>query len=248
MFVCCTEKIPEGPQRTEILDVKLFIYDDRQDFAHENNWENRFKIPPRKMSMAEYESLSQWRVPFGILVYNDFDEAIDGRKWIVIKVNLWPKNDGESWWAQLIFADTAATRHMTIPPGDSLSIYTGNQLTWEQKDINGKSIHHTNSYTPIWVDCTIFDSLFKDTREIVPWRDCDTLKLAPVDTVVAYSEPKTIFAQAEVQLFKNYRVVKSNIVEFKIHYLFPSEGFRPKFWCVERAVFEGDPPCPFGAP
>lgn len=247
LILFCTEKIPQGPERTEILEVKLFIYNDRIDFAQENNWENRFKIPPRNMSMAEYEMLSQWRVPFGIMAYNNFDEAIDGRKWIVIKVNLWPNNSAESWQAQLVFADTTATRHLTIPPGDSLSIYTGNRLTWEQKDDKGLSIHHTDSYTPIWIDCTLFDSLFKNTRKIVLWRDCDTLQLAPVDTVAAYDKPKIIYAQAEVQLFQNYRVIKSNTVEFKIHYFFPSEGFRPKFWCPEGDVLDGDPPCPFGA-
>jgi len=244
----CTEKIPEGPERAEILNVKLAIQQGRNEFAQENNWENRFKIPPKGMTLQEYEILSKWRVPFIVSVNNDFDEAIDGKKWVVIKVDIWANGPNETWQSQLIYADTTSTRHLTIPPADSLSIYTGNNLVWEQKDIKGRSIHRTNSFAPIWIDCTEFDSLFKTPFEIVPWRHCDTLILAPVDTVVAFDQPKKIFAQAEVQLFKNYHAVISDTIEFNIHYFFPADGFRPKFWCREGRVINNDPPCPFGFP
>lgn len=245
----CEEKIPEGPERSEILKVRLTIHDNRYDFAQENNWENRFKLPPYRMRMDDYVKLSQWRVPFNVSVHNDFDEAIDGRKWIFIQINLWPEDFNEMWKAQLIYTDTSSTRHLTIPPGDSLTLYTGNKLTWDQKDFNGKSIHRTNSFEPIWIECTEFDSFIKAAKnELVPWRYCDTLILAPVDTVVVFGQPKKLFAQAEIQIFKNYRIVKTDTVEFRIHYFFPGEGFRPKFWCEERMRDPTDPPCPFGFP
>lgn len=250
-LVCfCTEKIPEGPGQTEILKVKLAIKDNRFDFAQENNWENRYKIPPENMTQQQFDELSRWRVPFKITAYNDFDEAMDGQKWLVLKVNIWSAHPADTWHAQLIYADTSSNRNMTIPPGDSLSIYTGNRLTWEQRDMSGNSIHQANSYTPIWIDCTEFDSLLPATKppEYIRWRYCDTTILAPVDTVVAFSSFKTILAQTEVQLFKNYHVVKSDTIAFSIHYFWPGDGFRNKFWCPERQVIFGDPPCPFGSP
>ena len=242
----CTEKIPEGPERTEILDVKLFIEDGRTEFAQETNWENRFKLPPKQMTLGEYEALAQWKVPFGLWAFNDFDEAIDGKKWIKIRVNLWSADEADEWTAQLVYADTTSTRNMTIPPGDSITIYTGDKLVWNQHDDAEKSIHHTNLYTPLWVDCTVFDSVFKRPDTTITWRYCDTTMLAPVDTVIAFDLPKIVKARAEVQLFQNYHIVQSNMVEFKIHYFFPSEGFKNKFWCPEGRVMIGDPPCPFG--
>lgn len=247
-LVCfCTEKIPEGPGRTEILKVRLTIKDNRIDFAQENNWDNRFKIPPKNMTQQQFDALSIWRVPFNITVHNDFDEAIDGQKWMVMKVNIWSENSADAWHAQVVYADTTSSRNMTIPPGDSLTIYTGNRLIWEQQDLIGKSIHQTNSFTPIWVDCIEYDSLVPATKppEILPWRHCDTTMLAPVDTVVAFSPHKTVLAQAEVQLFKNYHVVKSDTVGFRIHYFYPADGFRNKFWCREGKRWPNDPPCPF---
>jgi hypothetical protein len=243
----CTEKIPEGPGRTEILKIRLAIKDNRYDFAQENNWENRYKIPPNNMTQQQFEELAKWRVPFTITAYNDFDEAMDGQKWLVLKVNIWSAHPADTWHAQLIYADTVSNRNMTIPPHDSLLLYAGNRLTWEQRDISGNSIHQTDSYTPIWIDCIEFDSLIAGTKppELIRWRHCDTTMLAPVDTVIAFSPPKTILAQAEVQLFKNYHRVMSDTLEFRIHYFMPADGFRRKFWCREGATMQGDPPCPF---
>lgn len=246
--VCgCTEKIPQGPGRIEILKVKLRINGNRFDFAQENNWDNRYKLPPNQMSQQEFERLAQWRVPFQIIAYNDFDEAMEGQKWLVLKVNIWSANAEDSWRAQLIYADTSFTRNLTIPPGDSLLFYTGNRLTWEQRDMNGRSIHQTNWYIPIWIDCIEFDTLVPGTipPQRIPWRHCDTTMLAPVDTVVAFLQPKIILAQAEVQLFKNYHVVTSDTIEFRIHYFMPADGFQNKFWCREGRRIENDPPCPF---
>ena len=248
--ITCREKIPEGPERSEILEVKLMTKSYRLQYAQENNWDNRFKIPAKKMSMEEYENLSTWHVPFIVTVHNDFDEAMEGKKWIDVKINIWPANEKENWTCQLTYNDTNSNRYFTIPPGDSLSIYTGNKLIWEQKDSNGKSIHATESFVPIWIECTEFDSLMKGNKppEIVPWRYCDTTMLGAVDTVISYLESKKIFAQAEVQLFKNYHVVKSNVLEFDIYYFFPADGFKKKFWCIEGLRIAGDPPCPLGNP
>ncbi|MCI0496606.1 hypothetical protein L0Z72_16510, partial [candidate division KSB1 bacterium] len=176
-----------------------------------------------------------WRVPFNITVHNDFDEALDGQKWLVMKVNIWSANPADTWQAQVIYADTTSNRNMTIPPGDSLSFYRGNHLTWEQRDMTGNSIHLCNSYAPIWIELIKFDSLIRGKKplKIIPWCHCDTTILAPVDTVVAFFPHKTILAQAEVQLFKNYHVVKSDTVEFRLHYYYPADGFQKKFWCIE---------------
>lgn len=231
----CTEKIPQGPGRTEILKVKLMIKDNRFDFAQENNWENRYEIPPKNMTQQQFDELSQWQVPFGIRVHNDFDEAIDGQKWIVINVNIWSANPIDTWQAQLIYADTLTKRNMTIAPGDSLSFLTGTRLMWLQRDLNGNSIHQTNRYTPIWIETIEFDSLAPGDKpsDAIPWIRCDTTLLATVDTVVAFLLPKTVLAQAEVQLFKNYHGVKSDTVEFRIHNFFPADGFQKKFKCYE---------------
>lgn len=246
LYYFCTEKIPEGPERTEILDVRLFLEDGRTEFAQENNWDNRFKLPPQQMTLDQYEALAQWQVPFGLWVFNDFDEAIDGKKWIRIALNLWSADESDGWTARLVYADTTSTRNMTIPPGDSITIYTGDNLVWKQRDDAGQSIHRTDMYTPLWVDCTVFDSLFRSPDTTITWRYCDTTMLAPVDTVVAFDAPKIVKAQAEVQLFQNYHIVLSDTVEFTINYFFPSEGFKNKFWCREGQYRQGDPPCPFG--
>jgi len=241
----CTEKIPEGPERSEILRVKLFTENGRLNYAQENNWDNRYRFPPKKMSQADFEYASEWKSPFGISVNNDFDEAIDGKKWIDVKINLWSANELDDWQAQLVFSDTSSSRNLLIPPGDSITLYTGNKLIWGQKDSEGLSIHRTGSFTPIWVTCAFWDSIVPGTKpeEIIVMRSCDTLLLAPVDTVIHFDTPKTIFAQAEVQLFKHYHVVKSDTLKLKIHYYFPTLGFRPKFWCMERMYMENDPPC-----
>ena len=241
----CTEKIPEGPERTEILKVRLFCENGRLDFAQENHWDNRFQLPPKEMTQDEFEYAAEWRVPFGIAIKNDFDEAMEGRKWIETKINLWSANQTDDWRAELSFADTTTTRNMVIPPGDSISLYTGDKLTWEQKDVLGKSIHQTDLYHPIWVTCAYYDSIVPGTKpaQIFPVRECDTLTLSPVDTVIAFEQPKTIFAQAEVKLFKDYRTVQSDTLTFRIHYYCPPDGFRQKFWCREGMVMNGDPPC-----
>jgi len=249
-LLSCTEKIPEGPERSEILEVKLLIKEGRQDFSQENNWENRYRIPPRKMSLEEYEYLAQWQVPFGIKIINDFDEAIDGKKWIDIRLNLWSADPNENWRAQLIYADTSSSRYLTIPPGDSLTLYTGNKLTWNQHDMEGKSIHLTDRYTPLWVECKSItsDSLLPDTRppQYMKRSVCDTVELAPVDTVVAFQGSKKIYARADVQIFKNYHVISTDTVTFNIHYFFPTYGFIPKFRCFEAYFYPWENPCPGG--
>jgi hypothetical protein len=243
--VTCTEKIPEGPERSEILEVKLFAQTGRLDYAQENHWDNRFRFPPKSMTQEDFEYASEWRIPFGISVNNFFDEAIDGKKWIDVKIKLWSANELDTWQAELNFADTSASRNLIIPPGDSISLYTGNKLIWEQKDKEGLTIHRTGSYTPIWVMCSFWDSVIPDTKpeQVVTMRECDTLMLAPVDTVIAYDLPITVNAQAEVQLFKHYHVVKSDTLKLRLHYYYPTYGFRPKFWCREGMVMMGDPGC-----
>ncbi|MBC8180357.1 hypothetical protein H8E88_04455 [candidate division KSB1 bacterium] len=241
----CTEKIPEGPEKSEILKVKLFAQNGRLNYAQENHWDNRYRFPPKSMSQDDFEYASQWKIPFGISVNNDFDEAIDGKKWIDVKINLWSANELDDWQAQLVFADTSASRNLLIPPGDSIALYTGNKLTWEQKNMDSLSIHRIDSYTPIWVTCAFWDSIVPGTKpeEVITMRDCDTLQLTPVDTVIAFDLPITVYAQAEVQLFKHYHVVKSDTLKLMLHYYFPTYGFRPKFWCREGLVMMGDPPC-----
>lgn len=248
LFIFCKEKIPEGPERTEILEVSLLTRDKRTDFAQENHWDLKFKLPPKKMTMVEFENLSTWQVPFILWIHNDFDEAMEGQKWINIKINIWPADENEHWVCQLNYADTISTRQLTIPPGDSVPIYSGTKLIWDQHNEEGNSIHETELFRPMWIECTEFDSVFKNPPGIIGWRHCDTTKLAPVDTVIAFLNPKKIYAQADVQLFKNYHVVKSNVVEFYIHYFSPADGFKKKFWCVEGRQIPGDPPCPFGWP
>jgi len=245
IILSCTEKIPEGPERTEILKVRLFSQNGRLDFAQENHWDNRFQLPPKEMTQDEFEYASEWRVPFGIVIKNDFDEAMEGKKWIDAKIKLWSANQAENWQAVLNFADTTAVRNMVIPPDDSISLYTGNKLIWEQRDVSGKSIHRIDWYHPIWVSCSYYDSLVPVTKpaQLIAMRECDTLLLSPVDTVIAFKEAKTIFAQAEVKLFKDYRTVLSDTLTFRIHYYCPADGFRPKFWCRKGAVMSGDPPC-----
>jgi len=245
-ILSCEEKIPEGPKRSEIVKVKLTTKENRTDYSQENNWENRYHIPPRKMSLEEFEYLSQWQVPFHITVYNDFDEAIDGMPWVKIKINLWPEQSEQQWQAQLLYADTTSTRHLTIPPGDSIAIYTGIKLTWDQKDTAGKSIHLTCSFTPKIIDCYAFESDSAVDRTVRPLKFfrktiCDTTELAPEDTVLAFSETKVINAQAEVQIFKNYRTLTSNIFQFKIHYFYPFYGFRKKYYCNEAYYYPWDP-------
>ena len=219
-----------------------------EQINQENHWDLQFKLPPKKMSMEDFENISTWKVPFVIWVFNNFDEAMEGKKWIDVRVNLWPADPNENWLCQLVYADTTSSRQMTIPPGDSIGIYSGTKLIWDQKDDEGNSIHEVEQFVPIWIECTEFDSIFKNPDQTVPWRYCDTTALGPVDTVVAFLNPKKIYAQAEVQLFKNYHVVKSNIIEFNLHYFFPADGFRDKFWCEEGSQKMGDPPCPFGYP
>ncbi len=248
LFLFCEQKIPEGPERSEILEINLSTRENRTEYAQENNWDTRYKLPPKWMSMDDFQDMSTWEVPFTINAYNGFDEAIEGKKWIHVKLNIWPADEQAKWRTQLTYADTSVNRNLVIPPGDDLTIIVGNQLIWTQKDSAGNSIHATKSFEPIWIECTMFDSVFKNPNQTVPWRYCDTTKLAPVDTVMAFGTKKKFFAQAEVQLFKNYHVVKSNIFELDIHYYYPVDGFKKKFWCVEGKVIQGDPPCPFGRP
>lgn len=245
LILTCEEKIPSGPERVEILKAHLFTEDNRLDFAQENHFENRFRMPPKYMTMEEFNYRSKWMISFGINVKNDFDEAMEGKKWIIFKVNLWPANESENWRAQVVYADTAFERNMVLAPGDSMMFFSRNLLIWYQKDINGKSIHVTNRFRPPWVTCSYRDSVVPMTKpeEIITLRQCDTTYLDPVDTVVAFSEPKEIFAQAEIQLFKNYHAILSDTLKLRIHYYFPGDGFYRKFWCREGRVMDGDPPC-----
>ncbi|NOZ60864.1 MAG: hypothetical protein GXO74_04210 [Calditrichaeota bacterium] len=241
----CKEKIPSGPERVEILKVHLFTEDNRLDFAQENHYENRFRLPPKYLSVGEFMERSKWTVPFGVKIVNDFDEAMEGKKWIVIKVNLWPADETESWRGQVVYTDTSFERNMVIAPGDSMIFFNTNMLVWHQQDIHGKSIHESNSFNPLWVRCVFYDSIVPGTKpeEIIQMRQCDTTYLAPVDTVIAFSEPKEIYAQAEVQLFKNYHTVLSDTLKLRINYYFPGDGFYRKFWCREGPVIANDPPC-----
>lgn len=244
----CSEKIPEGPERIEVLKAVLATKDGRLNFAQENNWDNRYKLPPRKMSFEEYDYLSQWRVPFIVTVHNDFDEGLEGKKWIVIKIKLWPADSNETWRGQLMYADTVSDRPLAIPPGDSITFYTGNRLTWDQRDIAGKCIHPTHTFIPLWIECswTETDSAISHERPIQYYlkSDCDTTILAPEDTVVAF-QTKKICAQAEVQIFKNYHKIQSPILEFYSYYYFPTYGFMPKFFCYEGYWLPWMNPCPW---
>ncbi|OQX86948.1 hypothetical protein B6D60_05080 [candidate division KSB1 bacterium 4484_87] len=241
----CREKIPSGPERVEVLKVYLFSENGRMDFAQENHFETRFRLPPKYLSMEEFDYRSKWVIRFGVNVLNDFDEAMEGKKWIVIKVNLWPKDETETWRAEVVYTDTNFVRNMVIPPGDSLTFFSNNMLVWHQQGIDGKSIHKTNSFNPIWVTCAFYDSIVPGTKpeEIIQMRQCDTTYLAPVDSVIAFGEPKEIYAQAEVQLFKNYHSVVSDTLTLRIHYYFPGDGFYRKFWCKQGPVMANDPPC-----
>ncbi len=245
LIIGCREKIPSGPERVEVLKVHLFTEDGRLDFAQENHYENRFRLPPKYMTMEEFEYRAKWTVSFGINVKNDFDEAMEGKKRIIFKVNLWPADESESWRAQVVYTDTGYERNMVIPPGDSMTFFNRSMLIWFQNDINGNSIHQTNIFSPKWITCSYYDSLVPGTKpvESIQMRQCDTTYLAQVDTVIAFSKPKEIYAQAEVQLFKNYHTVLSDTLKLRIHYYFPGDGFYRKFWCREGRVLEGDPPC-----
>ena len=244
LIISCNKKIPEGPERTEILLINLSIEDNRKDFTQVNNWENRYRLPPKEMLSEEYEYLAQWQIPFHINVHNYFDEAIDGKKWIYMKLNIWPEDPNENWSHEIIFTDTTSTRNMVIPPGDSVYIYTGDRLIWDQQDNEGKSIHLINNYTPIWVvgHCYYTDIRYGDSfpSEYMIASRLDTTYLTPVDTVIAFNEPKKIFAQVEVQLFKNYHSVKSDILKFNIHYFYPAMGFVLKFPHTPGLFYPGE--------
>lgn len=248
LCLCCTEKIPKGPERIEVLRTELKIKDDRLFFAQENNWDNRYKLPPLKIPPEEFEYISQWRIPFIITIYNDFDEGLEGEKWVVIKVKIWPADSMENWHRELIYCDTVSLHPFAIPPGDSITYYTGNLLTWDQRDASGKSIHLTNTIIPLWIECRYFqtDSLVSKEKPLKYFlkSDCDTTYLAPEDTVLAFPGKKRIYAQAEVQIFKNYHVIKSKILEFYIYYYFPPYGFAPKFSCHEGYWLPEMNPCP----
>lgn len=245
VLLLCKEKIPSGPERVEVLKAHIFTEDNRVDFAQENHFETRFRLPPKYLSMEEFEYRAKWKIRFGVAVYNDFDEAMEGKKKIIVKVNLWSKKESESWRGQVVYADTDFVRNMVIPPGDSIVLYSGDILIWYQKTVDGKSIHETNPFNPPWIMCTYYDSIVPGTKpeEIIQMRRCDTTYLSPIDTVVAFSEPKEIYAQAEVQLFQNYHAVLSDTLMLRIHYYFPGDGFYRKFWCREGRVLSGDPPC-----
>lgn len=253
LTVFCEEKMPQGPDRSEILLIKLLPKENRINFSQENNWANRYRLPPIMMSEEEYNYLSQWKIPLQIVVHNFFDEAIDGKKWIDIKVNFWSADTNEAWSGLLSYTDTTSTRNFVIPPGDSIYINLGEKLIWNQRDIDGNSIHLTNSYNPIFVTgySYVTDSVVVGTfpPEYMLKTELDTTYLTPVDTVIAFNGTKKIFAQAEIQIFKNYHTVKSEILEFYIHHFYPTAGFVKKFPYKEAYYYPWEsPPFPLIEP
>ena len=219
VLLFCQEKIPEGPERGDVLSIKLSTLDNRTIYPQETNYQLRYKIPPSGITMAEWDSISNHTVLFDIWIYNQFDEAFEGTRWIDIKLNIWPEDPDLEWMRTLTFSDTVHHYHFVLTPGDSTNIYTAGQLLWTQHDDAGVCIHPTQQYIPELYSRHV--GIIRTPTERIPWVFCDTTYLAPTDTIVFFENPIRVFAQAEVQFIEEYPTFLSNLLELDIVYLPP---------------------------
>ncbi len=224
LLITCEENIPEGPPRVEVTEAVLGISMDRNDFPQPTNFGNRYEIP--EFLLAEWNEITDHLIRFRVRVVNIFDETVDGLKWIDVQLKFWSENrpEIEGTFSYRNFAND--TTLIVIHPAHTYYVYTADSLIWDQTYMDGRSIHETDVYHVFKVEP---DSLFN--AKTGEWQFfCDTTYTQWVDTVVVFSEPIEMKAQASVKIFKNYEAVESNVLDFTITYLSPS-GFGKKYYC-----------------
>ncbi len=229
LLICrCQEKIPEGPERGQVVGIALRTENNRLAYPQETHYELRYHVPPAGVSMDEWQYATDYQVPFDVWIYNNFDEAFEGTKWQEVRIDLWPADPEGEWHTSVSFSDTLQQGRFTLPPGDSTHIVSAGQLRWYQRDDADSIVHPTQQYIPMQVDAFIGRKRFPGGN--MPWTFCDTTYLAPIDTVLFFEEPVWVKAQATVKFLKEYPSYTSNILDFVIEYLPPP---RRKLTCRE---------------
>ena len=220
----CSEKIPQGPEKVEVIRVTLKIKKDQDVFPQPGLFLTRYKLIPAVQDDPErleaWRWMSEYEVPFSVEAENVFDETVDGTKWYDIKVHLWePANP--TWRKTLRYREYSPGTPLVLHPGQRVSPWTADSLVWDQTDDSGRWIHETGTYRTYRVVPFVFFSEYRG----VPWVRCDTVYTGYADTVKAFEGDKVIRAKAEVQLFKELPAWESNEVEFRIRYVFPGRAF-----------------------
>ena len=231
----CSEKLPEGPG-TEFEDVlRVHLTTDFDSYAQENDYRNDFEVP-EEMNWLEFNAKVAWLVHFRLRLENVFDEPVAGTKYIDAKIRIWDKNDTTKV-RNLIVLDTLSTETVIIQPGETYTVFSGDQFVWDHTNDQGESFTPTVEYE----EYTLLERIEYDKNNDVYYRHCDTLSSFMTDSVVVFRNPFEIQAQATVQLFREFKgsYWKSEEIEIIIQYLSP-EGWTPVTpLCREGYVIEG---------
>lgn len=231
----CSEKLPEGPG-TEFEDVvKVHLTTDFNSYAQENTYRDDYEVPDG-MNWLEFNEKIAWLVYFRLRVENVFDEPIVGAKYIDAKIKIWDKNDTTKV-RTLTVLDTLSTDTIIIEPGETYTVFSGDQFVWDHTDDQGESFTRKVTYE----DYSVTERIEYDKNNDVYYRHCDTLYSFMTDSVVLFMKPLEITAQARVQLFQEFKgsYWRSEGIEFTIEYL-SAVGWTPVTpMCNEGYVIEG---------
>ncbi len=238
LFGGCSEKIPEGPEKKDVVQVELWIVNPKERYPQPGRFLERYRLIPAVLlnedRLKAWEELTDYHVAFRVKVANTFDETIDGTKWIDIQVHLWePANP--SWRKTLRFRDYRPGESLAPHPAQTVTPCTADSLIRHQTDDEGKSIHETGRYHAFEVRQVVY----LNRRDWRYWVRCDTVYTGYVDTVKAFEGEKLIKAKAEVKLFREFPAWESNEVEFRLYYLWPKGYLVPKYRCREGPAQTG---------
>ena len=235
LYSGCSEKLPGGPgtELEDVLTVRLTT--DFESYAQENNYRNDYEVP-ETMNWLEFNQLTAWLVYFRVRLENVFDEPVVGTQYIDAKINVWDTND-TTRARTLTVLDTLSEETVIIQPGETYTVFSGEEFVWDHTDDQGESFTPKVTYE----DHSVVERIEYDKNHDTYYRHCDTLSSFMSDSVVVFRNPLEIKAQATVQLFREYKgsYWQSEEVEFTIRYL-SHEGWTPVTpKCNEGYVIEG---------
>ena len=236
-FNGCSEKLPEGPD-TELEDVLLVrLTTDFDSYAQENSYRDEYEIP-EEMGWIEFNQLTAWKVHFRVRLENTFDEPLVGTKYVDATVRVWDKNDSTKV-RTLAVLDTLTTDTIIIQPGETYTVFSGENFVWYQTDDQEKPFAPKDTF---WA-YNVQEHITYDKYKNLYYRHCDTLSSFLADSVRYFKNPIQIQAQTAVQLFQEYRGMYwiSDVIEFPIIFL-PHEGWTPVTLPCKEGSFIKDPP------